>query len=228
MQFLLLLLPFIIFLYCFYRFVKDDYVFIRRNMSPEQTFDIMFTSVWVSLFFARFIHFLFHPITSGNYFLLFLSPRVEGLSLTGAVIGGIVALYLIGKYKKVPLGRLADFVTLAFIIALPVGFLSYAFIYKPQEMVIHLLSAIIYTCFMVYVVKFFYPKIMSRTLREGSLTIYFLEFFAVTSIALSAVPLGKKTITIFSAENISLAVLLLFSLFLLFKLERGKSRKFTA
>ena len=197
-------------------------------MFPEQTFDIMFASAWVSLFSARLVYFLYHPITSGNEFLIFLSPRTEGLSLTGGIIGGIVALYIIGKYKKVPLGRLADFVSLAFIIALPVGFLSYAFFFKPHEMLIHLLSAIIYLCFMVYVVKFFYPKIMSRTLREGSLTIYLLEFFSVTSVALSFIPVGKKAINFISAENITLAILLLFSLFLLFRMERGKARKYAA
>jgi hypothetical protein len=176
---------------------------------------------------GRFLHFSFHPITSGNYFLVFLNPRIEGISLTGVVIGGVAAAYLIGKYKKFPLGRLADFLTLAFVISLPIGFLSYAFIFKQNELLVHLISFILYLFFMIYVVKFFYPKIMSRTFREGSLTIYFLEFFSVTSLFLSNLALGKKTFNFLTAENIILTILLLVSLFLLFRMERGKSRKYT-
>src|SRR6266851_2837112 len=105
MQILLFIPALLLFLYALYRLVKDDYIFIRKGISLEQSFDIAFITLWVGLFVSRFLYLLFHLHVGENFFIDFFSFKNGGLSLTGAIIGGILAVYLISKYKRLPLGR---------------------------------------------------------------------------------------------------------------------------
>src|ERR1700690_1261632 len=115
MQFLIFIPALLVFLYSLYRLVKDDYIFIRKGVSLEQSFDIAFITLWVSLFMSRFLYFLFHWSTKQNIFFDFFTLKRGGFSLTGAVIGGTLAVYIIGRQKRLPLGRLSDFLSLAFL-----------------------------------------------------------------------------------------------------------------
>lgn len=54
MHILILIPAFLIFLYVIYKIVKDDYIFIRRNISLEQVFDIVFIIALICLIFSRF------------------------------------------------------------------------------------------------------------------------------------------------------------------------------
>src|SRR5205085_1816494 len=122
MHIFILIPAFILFLYYLYKLVKDDYVFIRKNVSLEQIFDIAFLVLGASFFFARFFYLLFHFDYHQNPFILFFTPGKGSFSFFGLVVGSITTLYLIGKYKKIPLGRLFDFFTLALVVAMPFGF----------------------------------------------------------------------------------------------------------
>ncbi|HSA84461.1 MAG TPA: prolipoprotein diacylglyceryl transferase family protein, partial [Patescibacteria group bacterium] len=144
MQLLVLLPAFLLFLYVIYKLVKDDYVFIRKNISLEQMFDVLFITTGVGLLFARLFYFLFHFGNGENIFLHFFSPDVGGLSFFGAFLGGLLTLYFFGKYKKMPLERLFDFFILAFVVALPAGFIGTAFLAKNLAIVYLLGNALVY------------------------------------------------------------------------------------
>src|ERR1035437_4214204 len=105
MKYLLLIPSFLVFLYCLYKMVKDDYLFIRRNISLEQVFDIGFSITFISLLFSRLFYYIYQPVTGDIFLVSYFSFQKGGLSLFGAVIGGVIGLFFIGKYKKVPLGR---------------------------------------------------------------------------------------------------------------------------
>jgi len=192
MHILVLIPSFLIFLYCLYKIIKDDYVFIRRNISLEQIFDIALIIIVVSLIFLK-------------------------LSLFSAVLGGILFLYLIAKYKKIPLGRLFDFFTLAFAVALPVGYLSSAFLLRDFTLFVYLINAFLYTVFAVFSGKFVYPRLMSRELKEGSLHILFLIFFSFVSFLDLIISYQKNKFSLLTIENGLLILFFLFSLFLFFR-----------
>jgi prolipoprotein diacylglyceryltransferase len=214
----------LLFLYALYRFVKDDYVFIRKGISLEQSFDIAFITLWVSLFVARLLFLLFHLHTGENIFLDFLSFKNEGFSLTGAIIGGVLAVYLIGLYKRLPLGRLSDFLSLSFLYALPLVFLSDAAFATKNDILTIFLNAIIYFVLLLFFIQFLYPKIMNRTLKEGMLANLFLILFSIIALSTSLLSSLKDIYSFINPENITLGLLFILSLILLIKQEHFTSR----
>lgn len=222
MEILVLIPAFLVFLYFIYKLVKDDYVFIRKNISLEQTFDIAFIMTWVSLFFSRLFYFIFHPFTDQNIFFVFFSPQVGGLSFFGAVVGGIAALYAIGKYKKIPLGRLFDFFTLALVVSIPVGYLSTAFFVKEWfTLSVYLVNAVVYLIFAIFCVKYVHPKLESREFKEGNLQILFLLFFSVVSFINITMLQQVGKITLISIESVALVLLFLTSIVLFIRQARS-------
>ena len=224
MQLLLFIPALLVFLYDLYRFVKDDYIFIRKGISLEQSFDIAFITLWVGLFTARLLYLLLHLNKGENLFIDFLSFKNGGLSLTGAVIGGAIAVYLISRSKRLPLGRLSDFLSLSLLYALPLVFLVDAILVTKNNLLFVFLNAIIYFVLLLFFVQFLYPKIMNRTLREGMLATLFLLFFSLTAL-ISSLLTSLNTISQFiNPENIILSLLFVVSVILLIKLERVTSR----
>lgn len=223
MQFLIFIPALLVFLYALYRFVKDDYIFIRKGISLEQSFDIAFITLWVSLFVSRILYLLFHIYQGENIFYDFFTLQKGGFSLTGAVIGGIIAVYLISKYKRVPLGRLFDFLSLSFLYSLPLVFLLNAIFAVKNELLSIFLNAIIYFVLLIFFVQFLYPKILNRTIREGMLAILFLLLFSLIALTTSLLTSLKNIQSFINPENITLAALFVFSLTMLIKQERSAS-----
>ena len=224
MELLILIPSLIVFLYSLYRLVKDDYVFIRKGISLEQSYDIAFITLWVSLFFARIFYILFHLREFKNIVFQFFSVTHGGFSLIGAIIGGIIAVLLIGKYRRVPLGRLSDFLSLSFMFALPIGFLANAFLVTKQELLYTFLSAVLYFLLMMFFVQFLKPRLMSRTMKEGTMSILFLLFFSLIALLVSVLSSLKDMPSALDGQNITTLALLLFSIGLLIKEERPFSR----
>lgn len=150
-------------------------------------------------------------------FLSFFSPKIGNFSLLGGLLAGIGALFLIGKYKKLPQARLFDFFILAFIVALPFGFVGSALFVKKFFLFVALINALIYLISMIISLKVFYPKLMSRELKEGSLTVIFLLFFALISVINFCVLHYTEKNFFFSAESIVIVLFFLCSLGLFLK-----------
>ena len=224
MQILLFIPALLVFLYALYRLVKDDYIFIRKGISLEQAFDIAFITLWIGLFVSRALYLIFHLYKGENFFVDFLSVKNGGLSLTGAILGGTLAIYLMSKSKRLPLGRLGDFLSLAFLYSLPLLFLANAIFVKKNELLLVFLNAIVYFVLLLFFMQFLYPKVMNRTLREGMLAILFLLLFSMIALSTSLLLSLKDIHTFINPENFILAVLFILSIFLLFKQLRVSNR----
>src|SRR5216683_2730865 len=81
MQILIFIPALLVFLYTLYRLVKDDYVFIRKGISLEQSFDVAFITLWVSLFMSRLFYMLFHMHAGDNIVFYYFSLNRGGFSL---------------------------------------------------------------------------------------------------------------------------------------------------
>ncbi len=224
MQLLLFIPALLVFLYALFRLVKDDYIFIRKGISLEQSFDIAFITVWGGLFLSRFLYLILHLKKGENLVVDFFSLKNGGLSLTGAIIGGTLAIYLISKYKRLPLGRLSDFLSLSFLYALPLVFLVNAIFVTKNELLFVFLNAIIYFVLLLFFVQFLYPKIMNRSLKEGMLAIVFLLLFSLIALTTSLLSSLKNIQSFINPENIILTLLFFVSIILFIKQERVHSR----
>ncbi|MDP2649635.1 MAG: prolipoprotein diacylglyceryl transferase, partial [bacterium] len=130
MQFFILVLMvcLFIFLYCVYVLANDDFIFLRRDVTMEKLFNMIFLGAFISLFGSRLFYGFFHA--KGilvNPLVFLLIPYFPGLSLLGGVVGAGVYFLFLAKRKEnsLPLGRISDFFSIAFLISLPIGFLGY-------------------------------------------------------------------------------------------------------
>src|SRR5947207_1253436 len=121
-------------------------------------------------------------------------------------------LYLIGRHKKIPLGRLFDFFTLALVVAMPLGFLSSSIFAKGFNLAAGVANTIVYFIFALFCVKYVHPKLNSRELKEGNLQILFLLFFSVVSFINVTMLQQKGKIVLLSIESVVLILLFFFSL----------------
>lgn len=226
MQFLIFVPVFFIFLYALYSLAKDDYVLIRKNISTENLFDIAFLVGVGSIIISRLVYFLLHPISNQNIFLLIFSLK-GGFSLLGGFLGGVLLLYFIAKYQKIPLGRLFDFFALSFLIALPFGFLGNAALFIRSALIFSLVNMVVYVVFWIIFFKLLYPKLMNRTFKDGTLSLFFFILFSfVLLFTENLIPLKRiALLSLVTAENIGLVVFFLICIVLLFRQEQGKSRR---
>jgi len=208
MELLLLLPSLLIFLYSLYRLVKDDYVFIRKGISLEQSFDIAFSTIWISLILSRVVY-LLNVTTNIKYiFLHFFSISIGGFSFIGGILGGLLSLYFISKSKRISLGRLIDFFSISLLFATPVGLLMNTIFAKKNELLVLFLDVVIYFILLIFFIQFLYPKLMNRTLKEGTLAKIFLICFSCIStgqILLSSLSSLQKVLNV----DFFLAIILL-------------------
>ncbi|MBU3979511.1 hypothetical protein KJ980_00030 [Patescibacteria group bacterium] len=181
MQLLVVVFCLIIFFYSLYILGKDDHVFIRKNLSLEQLFDIAFIGIFTGIILANILSFVFPTVKDMNIVVRLFSPTGAGFSLISIILGYMLVLFLIGKYRKLPIARLSDFFSLALLSALPVGyFLSILFI-KRSDIIYYIIPGIIYLVSQVFFWRFLLERVISGKLRDGSLCSFFLVVFSVVS-----------------------------------------------
>ncbi len=194
---LIIILPsLIIFLYTLYKLCKDDHVFLRRNVRSEHFFDIAFIALaacWV----------LYKLIYS-------LNPGILVFTLTGAV-----SLFSLGKYKKIPIGRLFDFFSLSFLSSLPLWYLIRGILDKGNDRFVEIFFAIIYLATAAFFIKKLLPRLMSRNIKEGIISTYFIIFISLSSISLFIYKFITINARIFTLENIISVTLLIITTILL-------------
>jgi hypothetical protein len=120
----------LIFLFTLYKLAKDDHVFLRKNVRLEQFFDMGF----IVFFTSWIISIIFSPSNT--------------VSLTYVVTGGALALFLLGKYRKLPIGRLFDFFTISLLAAAPAWFLLLGLFTKDIVRIINFSYAFFYFVFL--------------------------------------------------------------------------------
>lgn len=218
MQFfiLVLLICFLVFLYIVHSLAKDDLVILRKNISIETLFNISFLTVFSSLFFSRLLYVLIHPRPVFHTVLGFtLFPYFPGLSLSGALIGGLLFLYPYLNNKKMPLGRILDFFSLGMLAVLPIGYLG-EIIFTGASLKA-LVLFVLYFISSIFMLKFLFPLFLRGRIKDGSLCLILItlvSFFSLGGWFLN----NNSLATFFGAENIIFLFLFLLSLMLfLFK-----------
>lgn len=227
MTYLIFLIPLLFFFFTLYKLVKDDYLLIRKNVPPEQVFDIAIVTCVISLIIARFLSLIEQNIPISNLLPSFFSPNIQGLSLVGLCVGGLIGLYIVGRYKKVPIGRLFDFFSLSFLVSLPFSYLLSGFFLRGFPLVLTFFNGLFYLIVMTAFLKLLYPRTMNRALKDGIVSLLFLLIFSLTSFCTAVIPNGKIQITL-TIENVLLGFLFIFSVVFLILLEQNvlKGRRY--
>lgn len=230
MQFfiLVILICLLVFLYCVYLLANDDFIFLRRDVTMEKLFNIIFLGGLISLFFARlFYGLIYAKDILLNPFVFLLFPYFPGLSLLGGVLGaGAIFLFLATRKKNpLPLGRMSDFFSIAFLVTLPVGYLGYFMFSEDGFSVIQTASLVItYLILFIIFLRFLLPQLLNGKLKEGTITIIFLICFSVVSIISNAFPTINVLDFFKNFENLILLAILIASIALLVKQENLLSK----
>ncbi|HLD01875.1 MAG TPA: prolipoprotein diacylglyceryl transferase family protein [Patescibacteria group bacterium] len=175
MVFIFGILAIFTFLFCLYRLGKDDFIFLRKNISMEQLFNMAFFFIVVSLLTARVFYVLIHFSWQFlNPFVFFLIPYFPGLSFIGGMIGGLLFLLYYSEKMKLPKKRILDFFSLSLVFTLPVGLIGFLF-----DTNLRAAAVVGIGCFVFAAVVFLqlYKRLISGGLKEGTLTsVYLLTF----------------------------------------------------
>jgi len=217
MQFfiLVLLICFFIFLYCVYVLSNDDFIFLRRDITMEKLFNIIFLGGLVSLFSSRLFYGIFHAVNIlSNPFLFLLIPYFPGLSLLGGVVGiGAFFLFLATRKKNLlPLGRMLDFFSIAFLISLPVGFIGFL-MFAPESTVFIKAGSFALTYFILFIIflRFLLPRLLNGKLKEGTIALIFLLCFSMVSLISNSFPAISVLNYFKNFENLILIAVLIAS-----------------
>ncbi|MCL4354667.1 prolipoprotein diacylglyceryl transferase [Patescibacteria group bacterium] len=211
MQFLILVLLacFVVFLFSVYKLTREDFVLLRKDVPVEQIFNIAFLTGFFALLSARLFYVLIFPKKIFMSFLGFiLFPYFPGLSLVGGVLGGIIFLYLLCISKKLPLGRIFDFYTIGLLSAMPFGYLGYMLL--AGYSFASLASLIIFTVFLIMVIKFILPQTLIGEFKEGSLFMAFLLVYSLATFLISIFFNGNPLS--FDKEHVMIGLFFVFSL----------------
>lgn len=224
MQFFIvvLLICLFVFLYCVYLLSQDDFIFLRKDVTMEKLFNIVFLGSLSSLFFARLFYGLFEAKSVlSNPFVFLLFPYFPGLSIIGSVLGIVVFFGILKRWKKdLPLGRMSDFFSIAFLVTLPIGIVGY-FMFSEAGFTIQraLGLSIAYIVLFILFLRFLLPQLLKDKIKEGTIALLFLISFSLVNLISNAFP--KINIQDFfkNFENLILLAAFIGSLVLLIKQE---------
>jgi len=190
MQFFIfvLLICFFIFLYCVYVLANDDFIFLRRDVTMEKIFNIIFLGSLISLFVSRLFYGFFAKNIFANPLVFLLIPYFPGLSLLGGVVGaGAYLLFLRRRENPLPTERMCDFFSIAFLISLSVGFIgNFMFLEEGIGLIKAGVQAVLYFILFIIFLKFFLPKLLNGKFKEGTIACLFLICFSIVNLAINA------------------------------------------
>jgi hypothetical protein len=211
MQFfiLVLLFCFSVFLFSLYRLSQDDFLFIRKGITLDNIFNAAFFTAFVSLVSSRAFYIISHPAKIFSTFLgAVLFPYFPGLSIVGAVFGGVLFLIAYCLYKKIVVGRMLDFFSISFLFALP---WSLIFIYFVSKRPIDVLASFgFYLAYLLIVIFILIRLFISGKIKDGGVGLIFLTVFSFFTLSLDII--NAKFNFIFNLENLILLFGLMLSL----------------
>lgn len=122
---MILIISTAIFLFTLYILSIDDFVFLRKNITITQIFDIAFVAGAIGLLLSRIVHIALHPSLSYLNPLVFLViPYFPGLTISGFLLGTLLAIIFFAFRQKLPIGKLFDIFSLSFLTSGAVYFLG--------------------------------------------------------------------------------------------------------
>lgn len=194
---MILVFCFIIFLFCLYTISKDDFVFLRKNITLEHIFNLAFIIGVVGIFSARIVYVAFH--FSPNFLnpLVFLViPYFPGLSFIGAIMGTIIYLFFYTRSQKLPFAHVLDCFSLAILAALPFAqtfhFIEIIGSLRQIGIVFYVVEIVSYVILFFAFLKIFHGS----KLKDGSIALLFLIYFSFFSLIAKTVLKGALVITL--------------------------------
>jgi prolipoprotein diacylglyceryltransferase len=182
------ILSFFVFLFCLYKLSKDDIVLIRKNISLDQLFNVVFLISIAGFLSARIFYVLSNPDRGFlNPLVFFLVPYFPGLSLVGGVAGAVLLLIYYGRQKKYPVGRILDFVVISLFAALPLGYIAVVFEKRTMTFLESIFLPILYGLLFLIMYKVFFPRLIQNNLQPGSIGTLGLILFSLISFLTSMV-----------------------------------------
>lgn len=229
---LILFLCFFIFLYVVYFLSHDDFVILRADVQMEKIFNAAFLFGFSALFFSRIIYVVSNPepiFFSLLGFILF--PYFPGLSLMGGILGGFGFSYIYFKSRFLPLGRLMDFFSMAFVSSFPVGLIG-ALVLSQQNLSWSFTAPIIFSLIYLFIfIRFVLPFTLNSKLKDGTLCLIFFSSFPLLNIAIRTITanmrfiLDLESVLSFSLFIASFAILLKQEKLVELAAEKWKNRK---
>lgn len=158
------------------------------SYKEEDVFDMFFISLLGSIFFARLVYVLASFDKFKFDFLKFiLINGYPGLSLFGALAGGILVLFLYVFRKKVAFLEIADYFVSPVFLALGIG--KIGSLLSGEESVIALVESIIFFS-LTYVTYAIVRAIRRGKFSSGTAFYFFLCMFALTNLLLDNLKLN--------------------------------------
>ncbi len=215
---------FIIFLFCLFVLSKDDFLFLKKNITIDQVFNTAFIAGLVGLFFARIFYVVFNFAPGFlNPFVFLLFPYFPGLSILGAIIGIGLTVFAFSRGGKIPVFHVFDFFSIAFLSAASFGFVlsgMRAVVEKDPQLALKLILPLAYITTFIFFVRFFLHWRRIGELKEGSISLLFFVFFSffqfTYNFAKATSDVAKVTLEV---ENYLLIPIFLISLILFIKNE---------
>jgi prolipoprotein diacylglyceryltransferase len=227
MQLLIIILAIslIVFLFCLHVLAKEDLIFVRKNITMEILFNIAFYTIGIGLLCSRIVYVIEHfSIGFLNPLVFFLFPYFPGLSLAGGV-GGALLFTLLYRAKKYPNGRIFDFFSMAFLAALPVGFLGQGLLLGMRDRFSGIFMPIIFLITLIFFVKILLPLNTRGEIEDGSLGFLFVVVFSLTTLISLIVRANNFIGLVMQLDVILLVILLIFSIIMLLVKEKHISLK---
>ncbi|OGH19960.1 MAG: hypothetical protein A3D74_03620 [Candidatus Levybacteria bacterium RIFCSPHIGHO2_02_FULL_37_13] len=218
---LVILLCFFIFLFALFVLTRDDFVLIRKDVTLDVVFNISFVAFAVSLTSSRILYVILNPSSDFlNPLVFLLFPYFPGLSLLGAVAGGVLFLVIICKQLKLPIGRLIDYFSISFLSSLPIGIIGY-FLLEGENLfkMGPIILVLVYTVLFFILIKILLPRLLSGRLKDGTIGLIFLICFSLISLISGFMARGKNMFNL-GLEDLILVITLYASLVFLFRQEK--------
>ncbi len=213
------LICFFIFFYIVYYLSRDDFVLTRKDIPIGKVFNLVILMSLFSAFISRLFFTLSYPSGQMLNLLSFLAFNYfPGFSLIGAIAGAEIFIYLYCDYKKMPMGKIFDLLTLSFIGVLPIGFLLNFLIHLGRVTVFDNIILVFSVILVLIFAKIINPLSVKGEIKDGSLGFIFVAIFSCIYF-LTRLFLNLKDFSFLNAENILLLVTLFSSLILLLNQE---------
>lgn len=228
MEYLIVVLFLGMFIYFFSLHVlaKEDLIFVRKNVTLESLFNLSFIVLGVGLLISRIVFVLLNPDpVYMNPLVFILFPYYPGLSFVGGVGGALIFLYLYGKKRKLPIGRIFDFFTLSLLAALPIGFLGTHLLLGLNDIFSGILMPVIFLLTVIFFAKILLPLNVRGEIKDGSLGYLVLMIISFTLLLANILQTRYDAQFFLGLENILYILIFLSCLVLVFLQEREKKVK---
>ena len=97
-----LIIAMVLYLFTFYYYVRDDLYFIRKGVSMEQLFNVLFLGLFGGVIFSRLLYiFLDSNFQNVSKVQSYFISRSVGISIFGAVAGLIISYIWLTKRNKI-------------------------------------------------------------------------------------------------------------------------------